>query len=194
MSRYIQALLDALRTGSWEDYDQLSLGEAGFGLILMPVVRWLLRSALSTRAQLRARAAIAGAVAHDDRVAPILRPLDSVNEAGQAIPLDGKIRLKLTDQRPADVMVVASGVFAFLSVSLGLTIYFGLSARDAIGSESISLVLSGVAVALFLLSAVSAFAWYRWSRLVVVYVDGMGIEWRTPGLRRRLKRVAWREA
>jgi len=99
LARYIQALLDALRTGSWEDYDQLSLGAAGFGLILMPVVRRLLRSELSTRAQLRARAAIAGEVAHDDRVAPILRPLDSVNEAGQAIPLDGKIRLKLTDQR-----------------------------------------------------------------------------------------------
>jgi hypothetical protein len=160
----------------------------------MPGVRWLLRSEPSTRARLRARAAIAGALAHDDRVAPILRPLDSAIKAGQAIPLDGRIRLKLTDQRPADAMAVASAVLALLGVSLGLSIYVVRSGRDAILSESMSVVLSGVTAVLLLLSVVSAFAWYRWSRPVGVHVDGMGIEWRAPGLRRRLNRIAWHEA
>src|SRR5262245_5634402 len=76
----MQRLFLAWQASDEDAFDSFALSALPGALVYMRFVRYVISAERTHRAQLRAHAALAGAVAPDERVPPVLPPLDATSQ------------------------------------------------------------------------------------------------------------------
>jgi hypothetical protein len=190
----IQRLFLAWQTADWFEFDSFALSALPGVLVYSRFISYLISAERNHRAELRAHAAVAGAVAADDRVAPILPPLAGTSHLeSHAWPLI-IAPICLTSQAKATaaaIICVFGGILCFIS---GLTALVLQSVEGAALPSSIYGAIWGVTLMSLFICILSGEAWYKLSRPINVQIDEWGIAWQERGIHERTRRFSWHEA